>query len=453
MFNFFKKKNKNREEERSSSIWGDYLLYNGTSSYSENKSMLLSAVYRCVEVISDSIAQLPLEPYRMDKNGYKVKFTSHQTYKILNREPNPNMTKYTFLKIMVRSMLLTGNAYAYIERDEKGNCIGLHYIPSEFVTINKPLNFKDRISYSIVGMKEIIEDCNMIHILNYTVDGYEGISTLKNARNTLALAADAEANAEGFFKGGANVGGILKSSSPMTSKQKENLKSSWNSAFNGKNGTPNGIAVLDADLDFQTVSINPADSQLLETREFNVVDICRFFGVSPVKAFDLSKSSYNTIEQMQLAFLTDTLQPLLEKFEEEFKRKLFKPSEDYIDVRFSTAPLLRADKQSLANYYNTLFNIGVVTPNEIRKELDLPQIENGNHAFVQVNIQTLQRATSTDPINSNDEKALLNEASSTKQNEAKVDTQNESKEEKPKEEKEEKEVTKTEVKKTKRSKK
>ena len=151
---------------------------------------------------------------------------------------------------------------------------------------------------------------------------------------------------------------------------------------------------------------------------------------------------------MQLAFLTDTLQPLLEKFEEEFKRKLFKPSEDNIDVRFSTAPLLRADKQSLATYYSTLFQIGVITPNEIRKVLDLPQIENGDHTFVQVNIQTLQRATSTDPINSNDEKTLLNEATSAKQNEAKVDTQNEAKEEKPKEE-----VTKTEVKKTKRSKK
>lgn len=438
MFNFFKKKNK--KEERSS-IWGsDFLLYNGISSYAESKSMLLSAVYRCVEVISDSIAQLPLEPYRKDKNGYKIKFTSHPTYKILNIEPNKNMTKYTFLKIMVRSMLLTGNAYAYIERDEKGNCIGLHYIPTEFVTINKPLNFKDRISYSIVGWKEIIEDCNMIHILNYTVEGYEGISTLRNARNTLALAADAESNAQGFFRGGANVGGILKSSTPLTSKQKENLKSSWNQAFNGNSGTPNGIAVIDADLDFQTVSINPADSQLLETRQFNVVDICRFFGVSPVKAFDLSKSSYNTIEQMQLAFLTDTLQPLLEKFEEEFKRKLFKPSEDNIDVRFSTAPLLRADKQSLATYYSTLFQIGVITPNEIRKELDLPEIENGNHAFVQVNIQTLDRATSTDPVNSNDEKTLLNEAKASTQNGAKDATQNEATAEK--------EINKSEVKKT-----
>ena len=385
---------KNKPEERASAVFGDYLLYNTASSYANNKAMLLSAVYRCVEVISDSIAQLPCEPYRIDSDGCKIKFTKHPTYNLLNREPNQNMSKFTFMKTMVVSMLLTGNAYALIERDERGNAKALYYIPTELVTILKPQTITDTISYSITGMKNVVEDCNMIHILNFTSDGYEGISTLAYARKTLGLAMDAEANAEGFFKGGANVAGILKCNSPLTTKQKESLKSSWNSAFNGSTGTPNGIAVLDADLDFQSVTVNPSDAQLLETRQFNVVDICRFFGVSPVKAFDLSKSSYNTIEQMQLAFLTDTLQPLLEKIECEFQRKLYKPSEkDNITVRFSTAPLLRADKQSQANYYNTLFQMGVMTINEIRRELDLPHLENGDTSFVQVNVQTLKNAT------------------------------------------------------------
>ena len=385
---------KNKPEERASAVFGDYLLYNTASSYANNKAMLLSAVYRCVEVISDSIAQLPCEPYRIDSDGCKIKFTKHPTYNLLNREPNQNMSKFTFMKTMVVSMLLTGNAYALIERDERGNAKALYYIPTELVTILKPQTITDTISYSITGMKNVVEDCNMIHILNFTSDGYEGISTLAYARKTLGLAMDAEANAEGFFKGGANVAGLLKCNSPLTNKQKESLKSSWNSAFNGSTGTPNGVAVLDADLDFQSVTVNPSDAQLLETRQFNVIDICRFFGVSPVKAFDLSKSSYNTIEQMQLAFLTDTLQPLLEKIECEFQRKLYKPSEkDNITVRFSTAPLLRADKQSQANYYNTLFQMGVMTINEIRRELDLPHLENGDTSFVQVNVQTLKNAT------------------------------------------------------------
>lgn len=139
-------------------------------------------------------------------------------------------------------------------------------------------------------------------------------------------------------------------------------------AFNPNYGTPNGVALLEGNFTFEPISVNPSDAQLLETRQFNVVDICRFFGVSPVKAFDLTKSSYSTVEATELAFLTDTLSPLLEKIELEFERKLYKPSEkDSIDVRFDTAMLLRADKQSLANYYQTLFNIGVVSPNDIRK--------------------------------------------------------------------------------------
>ena len=136
-------------------------------------------------------------------------------------------------------------------------------------------------------------------------------------------------------------------------------------------------------MEFKPITVNPSDAQLLETREFNVIDICRFFGVSPVKAFDLSKSSYSTVEATNLSFLTDTLSPLIEKIELEFERKIYKPSEkEMIDVRFDTSRLLRADKQSLATYYSTLFNIGVVSPNEIRREIDLPYIEGGDNHFV-----------------------------------------------------------------------
>ena len=81
MFEFLRKKQK--KEQRASAF--DYLLYNSANAYNTNKAMLLSTVYRCVEVISDSVAQLPLEPYKMDSKGYKIKFTSHPTYKLLNK--------------------------------------------------------------------------------------------------------------------------------------------------------------------------------------------------------------------------------------------------------------------------------------------------------------------------------------------------------------------------------
>lgn len=389
MFEFLRKKQK--KEQRDSTF--DYLLYNSANAYNTNKAMLLSTVYRCVEVISDSVAQLPLEPYKMDSKGYKIKFTSHPTYKLLNKEPNSKMSRFTFMKTLIVSTLLKGNGYAYIERDELGNAKALHFIPSEFVTILTPTTIKDNIAYSVVGINKTVESCNMIHILNFSYDGITGVSTLAHAKNTLGLSVDSESHAAGFFKGGANLAGILKINSTLNTKQKEELKRSWQSAFSPSVGTPNGVAVLEGNMDFQPITVNPSDAQLLETREFNVIDICRFFGVSPVKAFDLSKSSYSTVEATELAFLTDTLAPLLEKIELEFERKLYKPSErDSIDVRFDTSSLLRADKAALASYYNTLFNIGVISPNEIRRQLDLPAIENGDETFVQVNIQPLNKA-------------------------------------------------------------
>lgn len=400
MFGFGnKRKEQPKVEERG--YFADYLSYNCATNYTTEKSMLLSTVYRCVEVISDSVAQLPLEPYKIDSQGYKIKFTSHPTYKLLNKEPNPRMTRFDFIKVMIVSTLLKGNGYAFIERDDKGNAQGLHFIPAELVTIIRPKSLRESVSYSIAGLGTV-ESCNMIHIKNFSYDGIEGVSTLRHARNTLGLSTDAEAHAAGFFKGGANLAGLLKSDTNLTAQQKNDLKRSWQMAFSPASGTPNGVAVLERNLSFEPITVNPTDAQLLETRQFNVVDICRFFGVSPVKAFDLSKSSYSTVEATNLSFLTETLSPLLEKIEEEFERKLYKPSEkDSIDVRFDTATLLRADKQSLANYYQTLFNIGVVSPNDIRKQLDLPAMEGGDNTFVQVNIQTLERAVSSTPDNTN----------------------------------------------------
>lgn len=391
-FKFWKKQ---KVEERDlASTFGDYLMYNSFPAYTNSKALLISTVYRCVEVISDSVAQLPLEPYKIDSNGYKLKFTNHSTYRLLNAEPNSRMTRFTFIKTLIVSTLLKGNGYAFIERDNLGNATALHYIPSDLVTIIPPKTLKDNVAYSVTGLSNIIEACNMIHILNFSYDGITGISTLAHAKNTLGLSADSEAHASGFFKGGANLAGILKVQSNLTSKQKSDLKNSWQTAFSPSTGQPNGVAVLEGNMEFQPITVNPTDAQLLETRQFNVIDICRFFGVSPVKAFDLSKSSYSTVEATNLSFLTDTLSPLLEKLELEFERKLYKPSEkESIDVRFDTSRLLRADKQSLASYYNTLFNIGVVSLNEIRKELDLAAVEGGDNHFIQVNMTTVQNAT------------------------------------------------------------
>jgi len=373
------------------------LLYGG-STYSNDKAFNLSAVYRAVNLISDSVAKLPLEPYKIDKNGYKIKLPKHPIYSILNKKPNVRMTRFTFLKLMVSSMLLRGNAYAYILRGKGGNVEQLIYIPSEYVTIIPPTYLSEPVTYSIAGLNERVEAKDLIHLLNYTQDGVIGLSTLQYAKLSLGLANDAEEHARGFFGGGCNVGGVLKVQSTLTDKQKRELKTSWMAAFNKDTGTPNGVAVLEGNMDFEPITINPADSQLLETRQFNVIEIARWFNVNPVLLYDLTKSSYSTAEAVNLSFLTDTLQPILEKIEIELETKLFE--KENIDIKFDVSQLLRADKAGLASYYTQLFNIGVVSPNEVRKELDMMPVADGDTNYIQSNLMSLKAVANNIPANS-----------------------------------------------------
>lgn len=367
----------------------------GKGSWRTNRSMRLSTVYRCVACISDSIAQLPLEVFSVDSRGYKTKQRHHPLFRLLNVKPNARMTRYIFIQRLVESILLDGNFFAYIVRDDSGRPRQLIYIPAGYVTINYPPTLEEPVSYTVSGEGTEgkwhidIKSADMIHVVNRTDDGVTGISVLTYAAQTLGLAHAAEQHASNFFSSGCGVGGILKSMTRLSDEQKKEIKKSWDAVFS-KEGS-NGVAVLGADLVYQPVTVNAKDAQLLETRAFNVIDICRFFGVSPVKAFDLSKSSYSTVEATNIGFLTDTISPLLEKIELEFETKLLKEG-DNIDLRFDVKQLLRADKQSQATYYSTMFQIGAIAPNEIRLEMDLPPVEGGDNNFVQVNLQTLEKA-------------------------------------------------------------
>lgn len=386
------------ERSLSSRVGGIGALFFGGSSYTNEKAMNLSAVYRAVNLISDSVAKLPLEPYRIDSKEYKIKLTNHPSYGVLNKRPNVRMSRFTFLKLMVSSMLLRGNAYAYILRGADGNVEQLIYVPSEYVTILPPQYLSEPVQYSIAGFNERVEAKDMIHIINYSIDGVIGISTLQYARLTLGLASDAESHASGFYSGGCNIGGILKVNSSLTEKQKKDIKASWMAAFNKDTGNPASVAILEGNMDYSPISINPKDSQLLETRQFNVIEIARFFNVNPVLLYDLSKSSYSTVEAVNISFLTDTLQPILEKFEEEFENKLF--PDVNIEIKFDVNQLLRANKTELASYYNTLFNIGAISPNEIRREQNLTPIEDGDNHFIQSNLLSVKEAANNRPQNS-----------------------------------------------------
>lgn len=386
---------------------------------SRSKPMLLSTVYRCVDLISDSVAVLPLKTYSIDQDGFKKENKSHPAYYLLDLEPNEDMTRYVFFKTLMASVLLTGNGYAYIERDHMGSLVQFVYIPSSQVGIEWVVdkNGIKRKRYRVTGFKDLVDPRDIIHVLNFSYDGIVGVSTLTHARQSLNIATCSEEHAAGFFKGGASMSGIIKqvAGPRMDNNQKEQIYDVWEKRMNPITGRPNGVMIIDANYDYKTISVSPKDSQLLESRQFNVVDICRFFSVSPVKAFDLTKSSYSTVEATQLQYLTDTVLAVITKIEQEINRKVFLPSErGNIVAEFDTSAILRTDKKAQAAYWKDMANVGAATPNEIRRENNLPRIENGDKAFVQVNVQTVDNAVKekVENIQNNQkvsDKSLVNE--------------------------------------------
>lgn len=380
-----------KREISSISAWGSSAY--GYILNSRRMPMLLSTVYRCVDLISDSVSVLPLKTYKLDKEGFKSEYKEHPAYYLLDLEPNEDMTRFVFFKVLMVSVLLTGNGYAYIERDGKLNVHQLIYIPSEKVSIEWITDKRGimRKRYRVTGFTNLVEPRDMIHVLNFSYDGIMGVSTLTHARQTIDIATSSEESAAGFFKSGGAISGVLTvEGARMNDEQKDQIYQTW---YERMEKHPNGIAVLEGNMRYQPIKISPQDQQLLESRLFNVSDICRFFSVSPVKAFDLSKSSYSTVEATQLQYLTDTVLSVISKIELEINRKLFLPSErGMVIAEFDTSAILRTDKKAQAEYWKNMFYTGGATPNEIRRENNLPRKDNGDNAFVPVNVQTLDMA-------------------------------------------------------------
>ena len=344
-------------------------------------AMNLSAVYRATELISDSIAVLPIKIQQTDKKNGKNEVESHPLKVVFSDRANGNiLSKYNMMKLLIQSVILRGNGFAYIERAEDGTVTGLRFLEPQEVIINYN-KITNELYYTVPKMTKSkhIEPCNMIHLIKNSYDGVNGISILSFAARELKTANATEESAKSFFDNGMNLSGVLTVQGQLSQKQKDDIRSSWAQAY--QNGGQ-GLAVLQGNMSYQPIQISSKDAQMLESRLFNIQDIARFFGISPVLLGDLTHASYNTIEAVQQEFLVHTLQPYVTMVENEFNRKLLKPSEKKLNIMLETNEILRTDKSAQANYYSTMLTNGLLTRNEVRKELGYNPVEGGDDLII-----------------------------------------------------------------------
>jgi HK97 family phage portal protein len=368
--------------------------YGGTStSLSAQQSMRLSAVYRCVDVKSSDIGAMPWDVFRYKGEMEWVKDDAHFSYSMLNVQPNAMCSSFTFWKTFTAKIELEGNGFARIFRNEFGDPTQLELLMGVVTMyIRTDLTVYYIHIHPYTNENQFIDGEDMIHVLNFSYDGLLGVSTLTHAMNITGLAASSDGQAKGFFSSGANLSGIISVPGKIDETKATALKAAWGAAFSlsATTGVAGGVAVMEGGAEFKPVSVKPKDAQMLETRAFNVIDICRFFGVHPSKCFDMSSASYASAESYQLGYVTDTMTPLARKIDNEVNRKLYRPSQ-----RKKTKALLRvremraADLTTLASYYSSMFQLGTYSPNDICRELNLPLDPKGNKKYVQVNLSPL----------------------------------------------------------------
>lgn len=388
LFNF-RKKQPVVTEERSYPLTG--LGFWGYNSYQSSQALQLSAVYAASNIISNTVALLPIGIYKYDIDS-RIRI-NHSLNQLLNLRPDKRFTHFQFMKMIMESVMLRGEAFALITRDEQLNVTALTYIDKDNVV---PMMQPDgSVKYIVTGMAQAVDSSNMLHFMMHVDTNYRGISILRYANNCLAGVADAEKNANNFFKSGGNLSGIIKASSTLNNEQKKQIQESWTGAF-GNDNSKVSVAVLPGGLDYQPISVNPEDAQLLESRKWNIYEIARFFCIPASKLGVTDKISYNSLEQDQLIYMTDCIMPYLEMLENEMNLKLFKPSQvGKIVVDFDQSKILEGDKKTQAEYYNSMISNGVLSVNEVRKNLGFAPIDGdeGDAHFIQLSYGTLKAIT------------------------------------------------------------
>lgn len=384
---FNRRKKEEPKEERS--YFFNALGYNGSSNYSNSLAMRISACYCAVNTISNTMGVLPVNIVKDNGNNTKVLY-NHNLRKLLNGRPDLKHNHFNFFKYAMESVLLRGNFYALIVRDEKLDVTQLIYLENDFV--QPVLQPNGTVKYIVNGYSRLFDQDEILDFHLHVDENYRGISVIRYASNALQNAWEQDKTSLNFFKSGGNLAGIIKPQNPIQPEQRKQVADAWRESFENTNDRV-PVVVMPYGVDFQPVSITPEDAELIDTRKYSVDEIARFFGIHPFKLYKEMTNKMD-IEDIEINYLTDTIMPLAQMMKEEMENKLLKPSErGRIRVEFDFDKILKADLKSMASYYKELLVNGIMSPNEVRAKLNLEPISEelgGDMYYLQMSYSTLQ---------------------------------------------------------------
>lgn len=337
-------------------------------SVTPDNAMKVTTVFRCVNLLAQTFASIPLTVEREIEGGHETD-RKHPLFNILAYQPNRWQTSFEWREMMYAHFALRGACYSEIV--STGGQAVSELIPRHPDRI-RPFRAPDgTIAFEYTpldGPSRIILQSEMhwMHLLSTGTDDVLPISPIGLAREAVGLAMATEEHGARLFGNGARPGGILKMAGHLKDeKAKTRLRESWQEVHGGVSNSSR-IAVLEDGMEWQALGMTNDDAQFIETRVHQIPEICRIYGVPPHKVYDLLRSTDNNIEHQGIEWVTDTIRPGAVRWEQAMQRDLFYGRRRTHSPMFDLDGLMRGDSVAIAKLDSSDTQNGVRSRNEAR---------------------------------------------------------------------------------------
>ena len=345
-------------------------------------ALQLSAVWSCVKLISESVASLPINVYKLEGNGERTLDKEHPLSILFNGKPNRWQTRQEFFETLTYQIVLLGNCYALKQKDTRGRIVGLIPLMSQQMEVE--LLRSNDIAYRYHDGNDIkVYGADSVWHNKLFGNGIVGLSPLAFARNSIGVGQAAETSVGKIYRNGGKPSGVLYIDKILTKEQREQIKSNFSELAEGNNDR---LFVLEANMKYEQVSLSPNDIELLASRRFQIEDIARFFGVPSVLINDTAAGTTwgSGVQQIVQGFYKLGLRPYLERYEASMRANLLTADErQNYEIEFDFNALLRPDQTERLKAYKEAVTGGLMSPNEARLCEGWKPKDGGDDLFMQ----------------------------------------------------------------------
>lgn len=356
-----------------SDLWGE-------TNVNHDSALTYSAVWACVRVIAESLSGVGWHAYERKPENQRFKFPILDDVAwLLQLQANPETSAFDWRQVMLKDALTWGNGYAEIERNNSGKPMWLWQIHPSRVEVIRDDN--KRLWYEVDNgpgePPSYLRPENVFHLKGISHDGIVGMSIVELARKSIQLGLQEESFGNDFFARGINPGGIVEVPGNINYEARKEYRRGFEELYAGRD-KHHRVVVVSGGVKFTPTSMPNNDAQFLESRTFQVQEICRWYGVPPHKLADLIRATFSNIEEQERAFVTDCLLPWARRLESEADIKLFGPvKRGRRFTRLNLDALMRGNSQTQTDTVTKKVASGLLTLDEGREYFDLNPYEGG----------------------------------------------------------------------------